>query len=295
MRLFYMGNTFINNHSYQGRLKENTQLGAELVGDNSVAADAEVLALVVDSLRAAGLKEFQIGVGHMDFFHGLIQAAEIEEEMEQELITLISNKNFFGVEELVDSLHLCGELKELFSLLGNLCMTDDLMNRAKELSAGYPVILKALERLDSLMQVLSCYGVENYVSIELGMLSTYHYYTGIIFSGYTFGSGEPIVKGGRYDKLMDYFGKHAPSIGFAVVIDQLLAALARQKIEIPVENNQTLIVYREEKQKDAIARAVSLREQELGAALVCWEDGKTEEDYRSYAQRMHMQSLMFIE
>ena len=56
-----------------------------------------------------------------------------------------------------------------------------------------------------------------------------------------------------------------------------------------------MIVYREEKQKDAIARAVSLREQELGAALVCWEDGKTEEDYRSYAQRMHMQSLMFIE
>ena len=136
VRLCYMGNTFINNHSYQGRLKENTQLGAELVGDNSVAADAEVLALVVDSLKAAGLKEFQIGVGHMDFFHGLVQAAEIEEEMEQDLITLISNKNFFGVEELVDSLHLSGELKELFSMLGNLCMTDDMMNRAKELSAG---------------------------------------------------------------------------------------------------------------------------------------------------------------
>lgn len=295
VRLCYMGNTFINNHSYQGRLKENTQLGAELVGDNSVAADAEILALVVDSLRAAGLKEFQIGVGHMDFFHGLMQAAEIEEEMEQDFITLISNKNFFGVEELVDSLHLSTELKELFSMLGNLCMTDDMMSRAKELSAGYPIILKALERLDSLMQVLSCYGVEKYISIELGMLSTYHYYTGIIFSGYTFGSGEPIVKGGRYDKLMDYFGKHAPSIGFAVVIDQLLAALGRQKIEIPVENNQTLIVYRKEKQEDAIRRAVSLREQELGAALVCWEDDKTEDDYRSYAQRMHMQSLMFIE
>lgn len=295
VRLSYMGNTFINNNSYQGRLKENTQLGAELVGDNSVAADAEILALVADSLKAAGLTEFQIGVGHMDFFRGLVQAAELEEDLEQELITLISNKNFFGVEELVDSLHLSAELKELFSMLGNLCMTDDMMNRAKELSARYPVILKALERLDSLMQVLSCYGVEKYVSIELGMLSTYHYYTGIIFSGYTFGSGEPIVKGGRYDNLMDYFGKHAPSIGFAVVIDQLLAALARQKIEIPVENNQTLIVYRRDKQEEAIERAVSLRKQDLGAALVCWEDDKTKEDYRSYAQRMHMQALMFIE
>lgn len=295
VRLCYMGNTFINNDSYQGRLKETTQLGAELVGDDSVAADAEVLALVVDSLKTAGLSEFQIGVGHMDFFRGLVQAANLEERLEQELIALISNKNFFGVEELVDSLQLSGSLKELFSMLGNLCMTDGMMNRAKELSAGFPVILKALERLESLMQALSCYGVEKYVTVELGMVSSYYYYTGIIFSGYTFGSGEPIVKGGRYNNLMDYIGKHAPSIGFAVVIDQLLAALARQKIDIPAENNQTLIVYRREKQQEAIARAVSLREQNLGAALVCWADGKTEEDYRSYAERMHTQALMFIE
>ncbi len=282
VRLCYMGNTFINNDSYQGRLKETTQLGAELVGDDSVAADAEVLALVVDSLKTAGLSEFQIGVGHMDFFRGLVQAANLEERLEQELIALISNKNFFGVEELVDSLQLSGSLKELFSMLGNLCMTDGMMNRAKELSAGFPVILKALERLESLMQALSCYGVEKYVTVELGMVSSYYYYTGI-------------VKGGRYNNLMDYFGKHAPSIGFAVVIDQLLAALARQKIDIPAENNQTLIVYRREKQQEAIARAVSLREQNLGAALVCWADGKTEEDYRSYAERMHTQALMFIE
>lgn len=294
VRLCYMGNTFINNNSYQGRLKENTQLGAELVGDNSVAADAEILALVVDALKTAGLLEFQIGVGHVDFFRGLVQEARLEDEMELELMELISNKNFFGVEELVDSLKLSPELKELFSMLGNLCMTEDMMSRAKKLSAGFPVILHALERLEELMQVLSSYGVEKYVTIEPGMLSSYHYYTGIIFAGYTFGSGEPIVKGGRYDHLMDYFGKHAPSIGFAVVIDQLLAALARQKIEVPVENNQTLIVYHKEKQQDAIARAVSLREQNFGAALVCWEDGKTEEDYRSYAQRMHMASLMFI-
>ncbi len=294
VRLCYMGNTFINNNSYQGRLKESTQLGAELVGDNSVAADAEILALVVDSLKTAGLLEFQIGVGHTDFFRGLVQAAELKEEEEQELIELISNKNFFGVEELVDSLHLSLELQELFSMLGNLCMTDDMMCKAKKLSPNYPVILRALERLESLMQVLSCYHVEKYVSIELGMLSSYHYYTGIIFAGYTFGSGEPIVKGGRYDNLMDYFGKHAPSIGFAVVTDQLLAALARQKIDIAVENNQTLIVYHREQRQEAIWRAVSLREQNLGAALVCWEDDKTEADYRAYAQRMHMQAIMFI-
>ena len=144
------------------------------------------------------------------------------------------------------------------------------------------------------MQILSCYEIEKYISIEPGMLSTYHYYTGIIFSGYTFGTGEPIVKGGRYDNLMDYFGKHAPAIGFAVVIDQLLAALSRQNIEIPVENKQILIVYTEGKQTEAIKKAISLRSQETGVSLAAWKQNKTEEDYENYAGRMHMQEVLFI-
>lgn len=294
VRLCYMGNTFINNSSYQGRLKENTQLGAELVGDNSVAADAEILALAVHALKTAGLQEFQLGVGHVDFFRGLVQAAELPEETKDSLVELISNKNFFGVEELIDSLHLPENLKELFSMLGSLCMTEDMLQRAKELAQGFPVILQALNRLQALMDVLACYGVEKYITIEPGMLSSYHYYTGMIFAGYTFGSGEPIVKGGRYDQLMDYFGKHAPAIGFAVVIDQLLAALSRQKIEILTDNDQVLIVYAKAKQKEAIEHAIALRQQGSGAVLAAWEDGKEEHDYRSYAERMQMQEVIFI-
>ena len=74
--------------------------------------------------------------------------------------------------------------------------------------------------------------MDGYVSYEPGVLSNYRYYTGIIFAGYTFGSGEPIVKGGRYDSLLSYFGKNAPAIGFALMADQLLLALERQKIEV---------------------------------------------------------------
>ena len=294
VRLCYMGNTFINNSSYQGRLKESTQLGAELIGDNSVAADAEILALVVNALKVAGLKEFQIGVGHVDFFRGLVNAADLQEETEQELMELIFNKNFFGVEELLDSLHLSKELKELFAMLGNICMSQEMILRAKELSSGFPVILHALERLEELASVLKCYGVEKYISIELGMLSSYHYYTGIIFAGYTFGSGEPIVKGGRYDQLLNYFGKDAPSLGFAVVIDQLMAALSRQKIKIPVNDNGILIVYQREKQKDAIREAELQRGQGNSVSLAAWEEGRSQEEYQSYALRMHMTEVRFL-
>ncbi len=295
VRLCYMGNTFINNTSYQGRLKESTQLGAEMIGDNSVDADAEIIALVVNSLKTAGLQEFQIGIGHVGFFKGLIEAAKLPEETVSDLIALISNKNFFGVEELIDSLGLTANLKELFSMLGSISMSEDMLNRAKELAVSYPTVLEALERLELLLQVLSCYGVEKYVSLEPGMLSTYHYYTGIIFAGYTFGSGEPIVKGGRYDNLLPYFGKNAPSIGFAVVIDQLMAALSRQKIEIPIQEQQILIVYKESRHADAIKKALALREDGTGVSLVRWEEGKVKEDYDAYAKRMHMQDITYME
>lgn len=295
VRLCYMGNTFINNTSYQGRLKESTQLGAEMIGDNSVDADAEIIALMVNALKTAGLQEFQIGIGHVGFFKGLVEAANLTEEAEAELIELLSNKNFFGVEEWMDSLCLSADLKELFSMLGSLSMTEDMLNRAKSLADAYPAVLEALERLELLLQVLSCYGVEKYVSLEPGMISTYHYYTGIIFAGYTFGSGEPIVKGGRYDRLLPYFGKNAPSIGFVVVVDQLMAALSRQKIEIPVQDSQTLIVYKESCQSEAIQKALSLREQGTNVSLVKWNDHKTTEDYKAYARRMHMQDIIFME
>ena len=295
VRLCYMGNTFINNTSYQGRLKESTQLGAEMIGDNSVDADAEIIALVVNSLKTAGLQEFQIGIGHVGFFKGLIEAAKLPEETVSDLIALISNKNFFGVEELIDSLGLTADLKELFSMLGSISMSEDMLNRAKELAVSYPTVLEALERLELLLQVLSCYGVEKYVSLEPGMLSTYHYYTGIIFAGYTFGSGEPIVKGGRYDNLLPYFGKNAPSIGFAVVIDQLMAALSRQKIEIPIQEQQILIVYKESRHADAIKKALALREDGTGVSLVRWEEGKVKEEYDAYAKRKHMQDITYME
>ena len=294
VRLCYMGNTFINNSSYQGRLKESTQLGVELIGDNSVDADAEIIALAAHALKTAGLKEFQIGVGHVGIFQGLSKAAGLAEDTEQELLALIANKNFFGVEELVGSQQLPPALMELFSMLGSPSVPEGMMKRAKELAAPFPEVLHALGRLGQLMEMLDDYGVGKYVSIELGMLSSYQYYTGIIFSGYTFGTGEPIVKGGRYDQLLTYFGKEAPSIGFAVVADQLLAALSRQKIKISVKDNGTLLVYKEAKKAEAIRKASSLREEGAWVSLARWEGSRTQEDYQAYARRMHMPEVLFL-
>ncbi len=294
IRLWYMGNTFTNNSSYQGRLKESTQLGAELICDSSVDADAEILCMVVDCLLSAGLKEFQLSVGHADFFQGLLEAAGVTEEAEEELRSLISNKNFFGVEEFVATLNLNDELKQLFAMLGNIDTSAEDLQKAKELSKNYPRILNAIENLEGIVSVLEIYGITKYVSIELGIISSYQYYTGIIFAGYTFGSGEPIVRGGRYDKLLTYFGKNAASIGFAIVVDQLMMALSRQKISIPVTNHGELIVYTPDHQSEAILIAKEHRSHGLQVELIARDASKTEEDYRAYAVRNRIAEITFM-
>ena len=102
VRLSYMGNTFVNNSSLQGHLKEMTQLGAELIGDGSVEADAEITAMIVEMLLAAGLTEFQVSIGHVEFFQSLLAEAGVDKATEQELRRLITNKNNFGVETLLE-------------------------------------------------------------------------------------------------------------------------------------------------------------------------------------------------
>lgn len=295
IRLSYIGNTFINNSSYQGRLKESTQLGAELIGDGTVQADAEILAMVVESLQVAGLKDFQIGVGHASYFQGLLEAAGIGEEDAGNLKNLIMNKNFFGVEEYVDKLELADDLKTLFSLLGNLDASVDELKAAKELANPYPLVAEALDNLIALSELLTLYDINRYVSMELGIVSTYQYYTGIIFAGYTFGSGEAIVKGGRYDKLLTYFGKEAASIGFAIVVDQLMAALSRQKIEIPLKDNGMLIIYGKTNQSTAIQMAKTLRADGTPVELIHFAPSKTKDDYHAYAKRNRITSVTFLE
>lgn len=294
IRLCYMGNTFLNNSSYQGRLKESTQLGAELLGDSTVDADAEIIAMVIDCLKKAGLKEFQLSVGHAEFFRGLTDAAGLNEEQEEELHDLISNKNYFGVTEFAETLNLNDNLKALFGMLGNLYTGADELQTAKKYAAAYPRILTAIERLEELHQVLKIYGIDKYVSVELGIVSNYQYYTGIIFAGYTFGSGEPIVKGGRYDELLTYFGKESASIGFAIVIDQLMAALSRQKIEIPVQYQNELIIYDAKMRSEAIKKAVELRADGGNVELMARDISKTEKDYRTYAAQNHFVNVTFM-
>lgn len=283
LRFCYKGNTFINHHSLRGRMKECTQLGAELMSDPSVDADAEILSMIVDCLHAAGLKEFQISVGHAGIYQGLVAAAGFTEDETAELYGLLSNKNFFGVEEFIGSHDLPEDLRTCFGILRCMYTSGEELTQFMEAAKNYEMIRSALERLIALQQMLLIYGIEAYVSFEPGMVSDYQYYTGILLSGYTFGTGEPIVKGGRYDELLPMFGKESAAIGFVVVIDQLLEAITRQKIEVPLTHHTQLIVYHPSHHEDAVVLAKKARSAGGSAELICYDENKGRDAYEDYA------------
>lgn len=264
--LCYTGNTFINNSSFRGRLKETTQMGVERMGDDSPEADAEILAMTVECLLAAGLTEFQVSVGQVDYYKAIFAQTGMSQKEEEELRELISQKNYFGVEELVKNKNMDKSLARVLSQLPQMFGSTEVLEKAKSLTDN-PQALKAVARLEEIYELLKVYGYEKYVTFDFAMLSKYHYYTGIIFQAYTYGTGEALIKGGRYNQLMKHFGKPAASIGFAIVVDNLLMALSRQKIEMEEEEGVTVITYRKENRIQAIQKAKELRAQGRNVAL----------------------------
>ncbi len=258
VRLCYCGPTFLNSARYQGHAHQTTQTGVELIGDDSVDADAEMIAMVIDSLKACGLSEFQVEVGEVDFFRGLMEEAGISDEDAEKLRNLIERKNFFGVEELLGSTSMDPGLESLLLKIPELFGDIDQIGAVKKMTDNLRAIA-AVERLEKLQEILDEYGLGEYVSYDLGMLSNYGYYTGLIFMAYTYGSGDYLVTGGRYDNLLIQFGKDAPAIGFAIVTDTLQQALQRQDKDIPVRKTDAVIIYAAPDRSKAVSLARELR------------------------------------
>ncbi len=267
IRFYYKGNTFINTGNLQGKLKESTQMGAELMNDDSVQADGEMIALVVESLQNTGLQEFQISIGEVDYFKGLCEEAGLDNETAEDLRELISGKNLFGAEELLIERKIGKEDRDRLLKISEFFGSVEILDEAEKLVHG-ETAKGAVDRLKKLYEVLKAYHAEKYVSFDLGMLSQYHYYTGVIFKAFSYGVGDAIVKGGRYNKLLGYFGKMAPAIGFAVVVDDLLLSLERQNGTYQKKPEIIHVTYGENNYNEKLKEAQELRAEGKQVALV---------------------------
>ena len=254
LRFCYQGSAFSNTSNLQGKLKETTQMGAELMNDASAQADGEMIAMLIESLLAAGLTEFQISVGNVEYFKGLCEYLGMDSELEMTLRDEISGKNYFAAEDLLKNEGFKKPDRNLFLRIRDFMETEEDLVKAAE-SAPNGRAGAAVKRLIEVWNVVDAYGLSKYVSFDLSLLSKYHYYTGIIFKGYTYGTGEPIASGGRYDQLLRYFGKEAPAIGWMISVDPLMEAMRRQHLIDVQEPEIQKIYYNDTNYRDALKTA----------------------------------------
>lgn len=291
LRLSYLGNTYLNKAGYQGKLTEFTQIGAELINDTSSSADAEIIAMIVDCFLEAGLREFRIDIGQVDFYKGIVEEAGFDADEEEELRSFIDNKNSFGLEAFVKKRHMTGQTAEVLCNFAELYGDYDILEKARQMTSNVRS-LKAIERLEKVYGMLKIYGYEKYISIDLGMLTQYNYYTGIIFKGYTYGTGDAIAKGGRYDELLSQFGKTAPSIGFVITVDELMMALSRQNIEVETED-EILILFDRAMEEKAIREGLKLRKEGVSGALMKKYEERELSDYLTYCKANRIGEILY--
>ena len=226
-RLFYIQNSFATASPAFGKAGEFTQAGIELIGEGSSYADAEVIALAVKALLASGLKSFTIDIGQVAYFKALIRGCGLSDMQVDALRHAVDSKDSAAIDMAASELGLNDTLIAQIKALPDLFGGRDVFDRALALSDNEDCV-RAVENLRCVYDLLSEYGMADYISIDFGMLHDIAYYSGIIFRGITPKIGFAVVSGGRYDKLLGKFGKALPATGFALGIKRVMIAMERQ-------------------------------------------------------------------
>ena len=242
LRISYVGGMYRSAGAGGGKQSEFTQAGVELMGPRTAEADAEVIATAIAAARAAGVESLQVAVGQVEFFKALLEEWGLSEEDAEPLPGLIDAKETLALEEIADRTGLPAAAREALLLMASFEGTFDTLDRMEALTRS-PRALAALRNLRDVLRLLEEDGLLRYVSVDLGMLQSLDYYTGIIFKGFTYGIGFPVLSGGRYDNVVAEFGRALPSTGFSLGVNLVMAALRRQGSVPPKAGPDTLVGY----------------------------------------------------
>ncbi|MCD8158240.1 MAG: ATP phosphoribosyltransferase regulatory subunit [Clostridiales bacterium] len=258
LRFYYIENMFRYNEKNQGKQREFTQGGIELLGEAGINGDCEVLICAISSLLNLGLDSFKIDIGHAEFLEGALDEAGVSEITAKEIKTAIIDKNYVMVSEIIENLDINNEIKEFLCNLPLYLGGSEVLEKAKKIFKNNKP-LRALEYMQKICSCLKGCGLDKYVCFDLGIVPQLEYYTGIIFRGYTLGCGYSILSGGRYDKLSLNFESNFSAVGFALKIDELAPLLEAKGVKVKKKKADTLLLYSPEGKNSALSAGIKLR------------------------------------
>jgi ATP phosphoribosyltransferase regulatory subunit len=266
IRLFYINNVFRYSQSYLKREREFCQAGVELVGCNTSEADGEILALLISSLKQAGINEARIDLGHASLLKDLLNAAGLNEQQKVTSQGLLACRDSVGLKKFMEQNCFPSNLSDAFLELSG-CRRLNEVSSISLSGSKYDKVNKQLERIIELQETLKDYKVDDLVFFDFSLTKKIEYYTGMVFEVSVPNLGLPIGSGGRYDSFIEKFGKlKLPATGFALEIGKLLQALTAQGFEIPY-NTRTRVIVASKFRSAAVEAVKTLRDAGVIASL----------------------------
>lgn len=231
LRLSYTGEVFRADEPRRGRQHEFHQLGVEHVGWASPESDIEILLVALEALAVLGLDDARVVLGHAGFFRGIVERLGLETDAVAELRSFVDRRQSDAVQCFLAPhapANECAAFARLIGLAGGLPVIEE----ARGLVTN-PRSVAALEQLSAVYATLRELELDHLVSIDLGEVAGFDYYTGMMFSMYAPGWGLPLGSGGRYDGLLAKFGTDEPAVGFSLSLDWLAGAIAARGLDSP--------------------------------------------------------------
>ena len=291
LRLCYSGRVLRHTEQQAGKDRDIFQSGVELIGLDSPEADAEMIAMAVESLAAVGAEQFTIDIGQVEFFRGVMDGLPLDDRLAGQVADAILRKDSSELSLLLTQSELksstCEELLALPKLYGGR----EVLDRAEQ-SVSNERSRKALDSLAQVLDVLDVYGVLDHVTIDLGELRGLNYHTGISFQGFLSGIGQTVCSGGRYNNLTAKYGFPAPATGFTFSLLHLLFALDRVLDERVIPSCDLLVFSTGKNLRAAQSLTCQLRNQGYSVARDILD--RTQEEALDYARQMNYRFMAVV-
>ncbi|MBC7218002.1 MAG: ATP phosphoribosyltransferase regulatory subunit [Candidatus Caldatribacterium sp.] len=225
-RVYYSGKVFRYPSSPFRTESELTQIGLECVGGTSPSKDAEVIALAILALKETGIRDFEIDLSHAGIFRGILEHFPLPSSRKEEAKIAMKKRDFVALQRL------CKDADpDLLRFLLRLPFLRGKRELLESLSSLFPENFgwqRAVQELRGAWEILEDFGLSAYLSINIGLVRDFDYYTGVIFEGFSPQVGYPLLAGGRYDELLQAFGKDFPACGFALFLERILEVLQKE-------------------------------------------------------------------
>ena len=259
LRLSYRTTVFRYEQEHADREREIFQVGVELIGEDTPTSDAEILALLIESLKALGLKDFTVSLGHVGFYQSLLTRSGLSESGRQSAELAAASKDIPKLEQVLNKERIPRQDARI--ILETPCRygREEILAWGKSIAGRDRLLTEPISRLSQVYHFLEQAGVAEHLLLDLGEFRGFQYYDGLVFDVFSSNLGCALGGGGRYNHLIGRFGDNLPSTGFALDVDRIVSACDQMQLARHKDRTSVLVASPSTRYRSAYQTAQTLR------------------------------------